>query len=123
MSKLAGIERSVAALHRRAEDDEPRVEDRAHAMLAEKAMLMRKGKAVADLWDQLSDGARLAYGSDPAPGQPLPDALAYREVPDPDAFVVLDLAVEEMDVLYLGPQHRRARFTRADGWAGGWCAP
>lgn len=81
------------------------------------------GEAVADLWGQLSDGARLAYGSDPAPGRPLPDALAYRKQPDPAAFAVLELALQEMDILHLGPQHRRARYTRADGWAGEWRAP
>jgi len=81
------------------------------------------GEAVADLWDQLSNGARLAYGSEPAPGQPLPEALAYRKLPDLGAFVVLDFSVEEMDILYLGAQHRRARFTRKDDWSGVWCAP
>lgn len=81
------------------------------------------GDAVAPVWDRLSDGARLSYGGTPPTGAPIPDALAYVKTRDPAAFVVLDLELQDLDILHLGPQHRRARFTQAAGWAGAWCVP
>lgn len=81
------------------------------------------GDAVADVWARLPEAGRLSYGGDPAPGQPLPDALAHVRSPDAAAFAVLQLDLQEMDVLHLGPRHRRAVYARADGWAGQWCAP
>lgn len=84
---------------------------------------IRTGAAVADLWNRLPEATRLSYGSTPPPGQPVPEALAYAKAPDPSAFAVIDLSLQEMDILHLGPQHRRARYRRADGWAGEWLAP
>jgi pyridoxamine 5'-phosphate oxidase len=80
-------------------------------------------EAAAPLWAHLSHGARLSYGGMPQTGAPIPDALAYAKTRDPDAFRVLELQVQELDILHLGPQHRRARFVLADGWAGAWCVP
>ncbi len=84
---------------------------------------VRTGDEVAGLWAQLPEAARLSFGCTPASGQPIPDALAYRKVPDPAVFAVLELRLQAMDIVHLGPQHRRARYARADGWAGVWCAP
>lgn len=78
---------------------------------------------VTAIWASLPEVARHSYGSTPAPGQPLRDALDYQKTPDPAAFIVGVLALQEMDILHLGPQHRRARFSRAKGWQGVWCAP
>ncbi|MFD1509389.1 pyridoxamine 5'-phosphate oxidase family protein [Lacimonas salitolerans] len=81
------------------------------------------GAAVADLWARVPDAARQAYGSQPAPGVPLADALAYEKRPSAASFAVLRCTVQALDVVHLGLQHRRARFDRTDGWAGQWLAP
>ena len=81
------------------------------------------GLDVAALWARVPDAARTAYGGSPAPGGPLADALAYDKTPDPARFAVVRLQVRAMDVLHLGPDHRRARFVRADGWSGTWLVP
>jgi hypothetical protein len=81
------------------------------------------GDAVADVWARMSDGGQLSYGGDPAPGQPLADPLDHVRGPDPAALAVLQMDLQEMDVLHLGPRHRRAVYARADGWAGRWVAP
>ena len=81
------------------------------------------GTDVTDIWDRVPEASRLAYGSTPAPGQPIEDALAYAKSPDPDAFAVLRLSVQAIDAVHLGPDHRRARFIRDDDWAGQWLAP
>ncbi|TVS01867.1 MAG: pyridoxamine 5'-phosphate oxidase [Rhodobacteraceae bacterium] len=81
------------------------------------------GAEVANLWAQLPQGARLSYGGAPRTGQPLSDALAYQKSPDQAAFAVLHLDLQEMDILHLRSQHRRARFARTHGWAGMWCTP
>lgn len=81
------------------------------------------GPEAAELWARVPEASRLAYGSDPAPGQPVAHALAYRQHPDPARFAVLRLQARTLDVLHLGPQHCRARYDRADGWAGQWVAP
>lgn len=81
------------------------------------------GDAVAQIWAKVPDPSRQSYGTAPAPGQPIADALAYDKPGDPASFAVLRCIVQAMDVVHLGPQHRRAAFTRADGWAGQWLAP
>ncbi|WP_296476091.1 pyridoxamine 5'-phosphate oxidase family protein [Roseinatronobacter sp.] len=81
------------------------------------------GTDVAEIWAQVPETSRIAYGSRPAPGQPVADALAYAKHPDPACFAVLRFHVLAMDVLHLGRAHRRARFSRHDSWAGQWLAP
>ncbi|MEX0430739.1 pyridoxamine 5'-phosphate oxidase family protein [Spiribacter insolitus] len=81
------------------------------------------GESVRAVWGRLPDHARDCYGRDPAPGNVLDDALAYRKWPEPDAFAVLEIRLQEMDILHLGRDHRRARFERSDGWAGRWVVP
>ncbi|MGY6548712.1 MAG: pyridoxamine 5'-phosphate oxidase family protein [Roseinatronobacter sp.] len=81
------------------------------------------GADVADAWARVPAPSRAAYGRHPAPGAPLAQALAYDSPADPTAFAVLHLQIREMDILHLGPAHRRARFTRATGWQGQWVAP
>ena len=81
------------------------------------------GGAVAATWARVPDPSRQSYGTSPAPGTPIAEALAYAKPADPDSFAVLRCAVQAMDIVHLGPQHRRARFDRADGWAGQWLAP
>lgn len=81
------------------------------------------GTDVAEIWAQVPETSRIAYGSNPAPGRPITDGLAYVKHPDPACFAVLRLHVHAMDVLHLGRDHRRARFVRGDNWAGQWLAP
>ena len=81
------------------------------------------GADVAEIWAQVPETSRIAYGSNPAPGQPVTDGLAFVKHPDPACFAVLRLHVQAMDVLHLGRDHRRARFVRGDNWAGQWLAP
>jgi pyridoxamine 5'-phosphate oxidase len=90
-------------------------------MMAQVTIL--SGPDVAQIWARVPDPSRQSYGTVPAPGQPIPAALDYAKPADPGSFAVLRCAVQAMDVLHLGPQHRRARFLRADGWAGQWLAP
>lgn len=81
------------------------------------------GDAVAAIWARVPDPSRQSYGTEPAPGEPITGALDYAKRPDPGSFAVVRLTVQAFDVLHLGPQHRRARFTRGEGWAGQWLAP
>lgn len=105
-----------AALH--VWDPSPHLQVRIEAEVA-----ILSGAAVADTWDRVPEASRLAYGSTPAPGQPIDDALAYEKSPDPASFAVLRLSVLAIDAVHLGPDHRRARFVRMDDWAGQWLAP
>jgi pyridoxamine 5'-phosphate oxidase len=81
------------------------------------------GQDVAAIWAGVPEGSKLSYGSTPAPGQPIAQALAYTKRPDPASFAVLRLSVSTIDALHLGSNHRRARFDRINGWAGEWLAP
>lgn len=81
------------------------------------------GEAVAAMWARVPETSQDAYGTMPAPGTPIATALAYRKTPDPAAFAVLRCTVLGIDAVHLGPNHRRARFDRGDGWRGQWLAP
>ena len=81
------------------------------------------GPDVTATWARVPAASRLSYGSTPAPGQPISQALDYTKVADASSFVILRLAVTTIDALHLGPNHRRARFDRCDDWAGMWLAP
>lgn len=81
------------------------------------------GEGVAAIWARVPEPSRGGYGAMPAPGQPIAGAFAYERRADPACFAVLRLTVQTFDVLHLGPRHRRARFDRQNGWAGGWLAP
>jgi hypothetical protein len=97
---------------------------RAHLQIrAEVRATVLSGPTVQDRWEKVPDGARLAYGSTPAPGQPVGAALDYVKQPNARDFAVLRLTVQGLDLVHLGTNHRRARFARADGWAGQWLAP
>ncbi|MBL4918744.1 pyridoxamine 5'-phosphate oxidase family protein [Szabonella alba] len=77
----------------------------------------------AGRWAQIPESSRMAYGTRPAPGSPIPSAFAYDKTPDPARFAALIGQVEAFDLVHLGPRHRRARFLAADGWRGQWLAP
>ncbi len=84
---------------------------------------IQTGPEVDAIWERVPEGSRLSYGGNPAPGQPIKDALAYQKAPERTRFAVLGLAVLTMDILHLGPDHRRASFCKNDGWKGQWLAP
>ena len=92
-------------------------------MRLEARVTILTGQDVAMIWAGIPAASRMSYGSSPAPGQPIAQALAYSKEPDPSCFAVLLLSAQTIDVLHLGPNHRRARFDRNDNWAGEWLAP
>ncbi len=75
------------------------------------------------LWDEIPDHAQQSYGVVPPPGARIETALDYVKQPDPASFAVLTCRIVAIDVVHLGPDHRRAQFTRASNWAGQWLAP
>ncbi|QFU08120.1 pyridoxamine 5'-phosphate oxidase [Rhodobacteraceae bacterium THAF1] len=81
------------------------------------------GDAVEDDWQALSEGAATNYGGQPPPATPMADPTAYRETAERERFAVLRGHVESADILHLGDLHRRALFSRDDGFAGTWLAP
>ncbi len=81
------------------------------------------GPDVATIWAGVPATSRLSYGSTPAPGQPIAQALDYTKIPDAGSFVVLRLQISTVDALHLGQNHRRARFDLHNEWAGVWLAP
>ena len=85
---------------------------------------VRTGAALDPLWDALSPEARRAYGGWPEPGVPIDDPVAdYAETRERARFAVLEGRVERIEALHLGEWHRRADYSRADGFAGAWIAP
>lgn len=84
---------------------------------------VQSGVAVSDVWANVPDPARQAYGAKPPPATPIGDALAYEKPADAAAFAVLDCTVSCVDILHLGADHRRAIFSRDSDWVGQWVAP
>ena len=81
------------------------------------------GDDVADAWSRVPEPSRTAYSRSAVPGSLIPQSLAYQSTPDAAAFAVVNLHIRSMDLLHLGPQHRRALFVRDSGWEGHWVAP
>lgn len=106
----------VAALH--VWDARARLQLRLQAQVG-----VASGEVVDEAWARVPVGSRSVYCRSAVPGQPIPDALAYLQEPDPDAFSVITLRLDQLDVLHLGPLHRRGVFQRADGWTGRWVTP
>lgn len=105
----------VAALH--VWDASSRLQIRLHADAE-----VTGGDEVAQTWLAVPDASRTAYGVS-TPGIDIPSDMAYDPTPDPTAFAVVRLSVRVMDLLHLGTQHRRARFTRDEHWVGRWLVP
>lgn len=81
------------------------------------------GSNVSAVWEDVPAASRLSYGSNPASGHPIAQALDYTKTSDATYFVVLRLQISTIDALHLGPNHRRAKFDRQNDWAGAWLAP
>lgn len=106
----------LAALH--VWDDTAHLQTRITASVA-----VLSGEAVSALWLRVPETSQAAYGTMPAPGTAITAPLDYSKMPDPAAFAVLRCTVLAIDAVHLGPNHRRARFDRADDWRGQWLAP
>lgn len=85
--------------------------------------VIHTGESVHATWEGLSEHARQCYGFSPASGDRLEDGLDYQKWPALEAFAVLQLSIQQMEVLHLGHRHRRARYRRCDDWAGHWLVP
>lgn len=81
------------------------------------------GAEVEDQWAKVPPGSRVSYGTQPVPGTPIPQVHAYQKPADRSRFAVLRCTLTEIDLVQLGSKHRRAAFTREDGWHGVWLAP
>lgn len=81
------------------------------------------GDAAESDWDSVPDHGRNSYGVTPAPGTPIPGALSYVKEPDQATFAVLQCRVVSADLVHLGADHRRARFSQDDDWVGQWLSP
>jgi pyridoxamine 5'-phosphate oxidase len=92
-------------------------------MRLESEVTILTGADVAAIWARVPDVARLSYGCTPVPGVPIASALDYVKVPDQAAFAVLRMQIMSMDIVHLGPNHRRAAYKLADQWAGQWLVP
>jgi pyridoxamine 5'-phosphate oxidase len=90
---------------------------------AEVTVTILTGAEVALYWDKLPEVAKLNYGTTPAPGEPIIDALAYLKEPDQAIYAVLRCSIEALDVVHLGPHHRRARFDYKNNRKGQWLVP
>ncbi|NRA99512.1 MAG: hypothetical protein HRU32_06775, partial [Rhodobacteraceae bacterium] len=78
----------------------------------------------ADRWARVPEGSQRGYGSQPPPGHPVPSPEAVSQAPAIENFAPVQARITGIDTLVLDPTcHRRARFDRADGFAGTWCAP
>lgn len=74
-------------------------------------------------WAAVPLESRNNYGAAPPTGTPIGSSLDYRKLARAEDFALLRITLTEIDVLHLGAQHRRARFTRQADWAGQWLSP
>jgi pyridoxamine 5'-phosphate oxidase len=99
-------------------------EQSAHLQIRiEATVTILTGENVAPIWAKVPDPSRQSYGTMPTPGTPIDAALAYKKPADQTSFAVLRCAAQAIDLLHLGPDHRRARFERLNDWQGQWLAP
>lgn len=84
---------------------------------------LRQGADVADRWQTVPEGSRMAYGASPNPGTPIPKAHAYAKLASRDWFTVLSCEIESLELMQLVDPHRRAVFRASDGWSGEWRVP
>ncbi len=77
-----------------------------------------------EIWQTFRGTAPQNYGGTPTPGTPMAAAEDYIPSSEQSRFMVLNCTIQAIDTVYLGPDlHRRASFTRADGFKGTWIAP
>ncbi|MGB1234958.1 MAG: pyridoxamine 5'-phosphate oxidase family protein [Planktomarina sp.] len=81
------------------------------------------GADVDTQWGQVPPASRVSYGTKPDPGLPIAGAFDYEKPPVRDRFAVLRCAVDHIDLVHLGEQHRRAEYSRHNNWQGTWLSP
>jgi pyridoxine/pyridoxamine 5'-phosphate oxidase len=86
-------------------------------------VIVCSGNEVRETWAALPDHSRSTFSSRSIPGSSISESLAYEAEPDPNAFAIVYLDIQTIDLLYLGSQHRRARFKRDNQWIGSWVCP
>ncbi|OSQ48987.1 pyridoxamine 5'-phosphate oxidase family protein [Marivita geojedonensis] len=84
---------------------------------------VHQGPEVADKWQTVPDGSRMAYGASPKPGTPIPNAHAYEKLASRDWFTVLSCRIDKIELMQLVEPHRRAVFQASDAWQGEWRVP
>ena len=99
-------------------DEKPRLQIRLFATVE-----ILQGVAVSDHWDRVPDASRTAYGKSPVQGTPIDGPFDYTEQRDSAAFTVLRCHLDRIDLVELADPHRRAAFSKADGWIGHWLVP
>jgi len=82
-----------------------------------------EGTSVDDDWAAVPASSRVSYGTLPAPGTPIEDALAYQKPPVRERFCVLRCHLKHLDLIHLGKDHRRVAYTQARDWDGQWLSP
>ena len=81
------------------------------------------GLDVVDRWNVVPPASRISYGTLPVPGQPIAGPFDYEKSAEQARFAVLKGHVQQIEVLYLGTKHQRARYKRRDDWCGQWISP
>ncbi|MEO0379860.1 MAG: pyridoxamine 5'-phosphate oxidase family protein [Pseudomonadota bacterium] len=74
-------------------------------------------------WARVPPGSRVSYGTQPIPGTPIASVYDYDKPALRDRFAVLRCHLVDIDLVHLGPQHRRAIYRADTGWKGTWVAP
>lgn len=74
-------------------------------------------------WQNVPPASRISYGTVPTPGTPIANVYAYEKPADRGRFAVLRCHLTAIDLVHLGPRHRRAAFVSQNDWAGAWLAP
>lgn len=82
-----------------------------------------QGASVADRWQNVPDGSRMAYGATPAPGTPIPHAHAYEKLASREWFTVMTCRIDSIELMQLVDPHRRAVYKAENDWIGAWIVP
>ncbi|MFK7877898.1 MAG: pyridoxamine 5'-phosphate oxidase family protein [Paracoccaceae bacterium] len=81
------------------------------------------GEQTRQAWDKVPPASRVSYGTEPLPGTPIKDVYAYEKPALFSRFAVLICHIEQIDLVELGPKHRRAGYDADTNWQGHWRAP
>ena len=74
-------------------------------------------------WAKVPPSSRVSYGTVPPPGTTIEEAYAYKKPAKQNRFAVLKCNLKEIDLVHLGPSHRRASFVCHNNWLGTWLSP
>lgn len=74
-------------------------------------------------WAKIPEASRVSYGTMPLPGTPIAQVYDYEKPSTRDRFAVLRGTLTTIDLVELGPRHRRAAYDLGSNWRGTWLAP